>query len=132
MESAVRPGELAVSATFRRPPAGSGTSFVEVSRRQGDYAVCGVGAVVTQDGERLRTARVALVSVGVGPVLVDVSAALDEGSLDLNRVAELVDTAIDPEADIHASADYRRHLAHVLVRRALGEARHRAERRAAA
>ena len=47
MESAVRPGELAVSATFRRPPAGSGSAFVEVARRQGDYAVCGVGAVVS-------------------------------------------------------------------------------------
>ena len=46
MESAVRAGELAVSATFRRPPPGSGSAFVEVARRQGDYAVCGVGAVV--------------------------------------------------------------------------------------
>ena len=42
-------------------------AFVEVSRRQGDYAMCGVGAVVRRDG----TARVALVSVGAGPVLVE-------------------------------------------------------------
>ena len=47
METALRPGELAVSATFRRPPPGTGTAFVEVSRRHGDYAVCGVGAVVS-------------------------------------------------------------------------------------
>ena len=47
MESAVRPGELAVAATFRRPPAGRARAFVEVARRQGDYAMCGVGAVVT-------------------------------------------------------------------------------------
>jgi aerobic carbon-monoxide dehydrogenase medium subunit len=72
MQSDVRPEELAVAATFAVPPAGSGTSFVELSRRHGDYAMCGVAAVVTRsDGET--TARVALLGVGDGPVLVDVT-----------------------------------------------------------
>ena len=118
METALRPGELAVSATFRRPPPGTGTSFVEVSRRHGDYAVCGVGAVVS-DGSVL----VALVSVGAGPVLVDVGSAYDGTVLDPDAARGLVDAAIEPEEDIHASADYRRHLAHVLVGRAVREAR---------
>jgi carbon-monoxide dehydrogenase medium subunit len=118
MESAVRAGELAVSATFRRPPGGSGSSFVEVARRQGDYAVCGVGALVSAD-----RVRVALVSVGDGPVLVDLSAAYDGSVLDPAGARDLVDARIDPEGDIHASADYRRHLAHVLVARAVAEAR---------
>ena len=116
MESAVRPGELAVAATFRRPPAGSGSAFVEVARRHGDYAMCGVGALVTPGGAGV-TARVALICVGDGPVLVELGDPADPA-----RVRDLVDAAIDPEADIHASADYRRHLAHVLVRRALAEA----------
>lgn len=116
MESAVRPGELAVAATFRRPPAGSGSAFVEVARRRGDYAMCGVGAVVTP-GDTGVTARVALICVGDGPVLVELGDPADPV-----RVHDLVDAAIDPEADIHASADYRRHLAHVLVRRALDQA----------
>jgi carbon-monoxide dehydrogenase medium subunit len=118
METAVRTGELAVSATFRRPPDGSGSSFVEVSRRQGDYAVCGVGALVNGDD-----AVVALVSVGDGPVLVDLSSAYDGSVLDPDGARDLVDARIDPEGDIHASADYRRHLAHVLVERAVREAR---------
>lgn len=118
MESATRAGELAVSATFRRPPAGSGSSFVEVARRQGDYAVCGVGAVVS--GDRV---IVALVSVGDGPVLIDLSATYDGSVLDHDAARDLVDASIDPEGDIHASADYRRHLAHVLVARAVAEAR---------
>jgi aerobic carbon-monoxide dehydrogenase medium subunit len=118
MECAAQAAELAVSATFRRPPAGSGSAFVEVSRRQGDYAVCGVGAVVAAD-----TVRVALVSMGDGPVLVDLSAAYDGTALDPDVARDLVDEAIDPEGDIHASADYRRHLAHVLVARAVREAR---------
>jgi carbon-monoxide dehydrogenase medium subunit len=98
---------------------------VEVARRKGDYAVCGVGAVVVPDG----TARVALVSVGPGPVLVELSDAADTGQV--QEVEDLVDAAIEPEEDIHASADYRRHLAHVLVRRALADARADARRRAA-
>jgi carbon-monoxide dehydrogenase medium subunit len=131
METGIRSGELAVAATFRRPPAGAGTAFVEVARRQGDYAVCGVGAVVTRAGPDVTSARVALISMGAGPVLVDLEAALDGGTLDPDLVVEMVDAATDPDADIHASADYRRHLAHVLVRRSLAAAEERAEGRAA-
>jgi aerobic carbon-monoxide dehydrogenase medium subunit len=125
MQTDVQPDELAVAATFRVPPAGSGTSFVEVSRRHGDYAMCGVAAVVTRTDGRA-TARVALVGVGDGPVLVDVTEATADGRTDADAVAGLVDAAIDPADDIHATADYRRHLAHVLVERALHEAGDRA------
>lgn len=130
MESAVRTGELAVAATFSRPPAGSGSAFVELARRQGDYAMCGVGAVVGTDPENsLTTARVALISVGPGPVLVDVTEAITGGNgFDLDVLRRLVDEQIDPEDDIHATAAYRRHLAHVLTARALDEARGNAVR----
>jgi aerobic carbon-monoxide dehydrogenase medium subunit len=131
METAVRPGELAVAATFRRPGPGNGTAFVEVSRRHGDYAVCGVGAVVGTSDGALTSARVALVSMGVGPVLVDLAQALDGGTLDESATRDLVDEVVDPETDIHASADYRRHLAHVLVRRAVDQAQQHARGRAA-
>ncbi len=126
MQSATAADELAVAARFRRPPPGSGTSFVELTRRQGDYAVCGVGAVVGTDHSRKATAtsaRVALISVGDGPVLVDVTSAITgRGGFDPATLVELVDSRMEPEPDIHASADYRRHLAHVLVRRALAQA----------
>jgi aerobic carbon-monoxide dehydrogenase medium subunit len=126
MECDVRPEELAVSATFRRPPPGSGSAFVEVARRHGDYAVCGVAAVVAPEQAGTRSVRVALVSVGPGPVLVDLTGALADDRLDPDRARDLVDRAIEPEEDIHASADYRRHLAHVLVDRAVREASRRA------
>ncbi len=125
MESALRPDELAVAARFARPPAGTGSAFVELARRRGDYAVAGVAALVTTDADRAVTAaRVALVSVGPVPVLVDLAAAItgSGGGFDPARVRDLVDDRIAPEGDIHASADYRRHLAHVLTERALGEA----------
>lgn len=132
MESATRANELAVAVTFQRPPHGSGSAFVELARRHGDYAMCGVGAVVGTDAEdSITSARVALISVGAGPVLVDVTEAItgSGGAFDETSLTRLVDERIDPEADIHASAEYRRHLAHVLTRRALEEAREHALRR---
>jgi carbon-monoxide dehydrogenase medium subunit len=132
MESATRVGELAVAARFARPADGTGSAFVETARRHGDYALCGVGALVGTDVDAAVTwARVALISVGPGPVLVDVTDAVTAGGggFDEGRLRAAVDTAIDPEADIHASADYRRHLAHVLTARALGDAHQHAVRR---
>jgi aerobic carbon-monoxide dehydrogenase medium subunit len=117
LETDLRPGELAISATFRRPAAGARSAFVEVARRHGDYAVCGVGALVES-----ASVRVALVSVGPGPVVVDLSEAYDGRRLDEDLARELVDAQVEPEGDIHATADYRRHLAHVLVARAVRQA----------
>ena len=131
MESATRPGELAVAATFRRPPNGSGSAFVELARRSGDYAMCGVGAVVTTEtGGAVRSARVAFIGVGDGPVLVDVTEAVtgSGGGFRSDALRELVDARIDPEGDIHATAEYRRHLAHVLIARALDQAHRHAGR----
>lgn len=130
LESSLADDELAVSATFPNPPPHGGTSWVELSRRRGDYALVGVGALVTLGPDRaLQSARLALVSVAGTPVLVDVTEAAAGASydaLDWTEAEDLVDAAIDPESDIHASADYRRRLARVLARRALEQAAVRA------
>jgi CO/xanthine dehydrogenase FAD-binding subunit len=122
LESSLGADEVAVSATFPHPPAHSGTCWLELSRRRGDYALVGVGAVVTLDAERLvSSARLALVSVAGTPVVLDVTDALG-GDPDWTAAADRVDAAVDPEADIHASADYRHRLARVLSQRALASA----------
>jgi aerobic carbon-monoxide dehydrogenase medium subunit len=122
LESAVRPGELATAAVFPLPPAGSGSAWVEVARRHGDYAVCGVGVLVSLDqGLRIGSARAALISVGPVPVPVDLTDALGgqpHDAADWAAAGRLAAAAVDPEDDIHASAAYRRHLAGVLTARA--------------
>ena len=123
METEHADAEVAVTATFRRPPTGSGSAFLELSRRHGDYAMCGVAAVVTVDPDLAVTgARVGLISVGPGPVVVDLGPAVSGGGVDAGRVRDLLDEAIDPEDDIHATASYRRHLARVLTERAVLQA----------
>ena len=129
LESAVRPGELAVEASFPALAARSGTAFVEVSRRHGDYAVCGVGVLVELDEDhRIATARAGYLSVAATPLVLDLTEAIAGRpyDADLSEAAEAAKAAVDPEPDIHASAAYRRHLAGVLTGRALGIAARRA------
>src|SRR2546421_3015830 len=122
LESSVRPGELAVEATFPAPPPGTGTAWLEISRRRGDYAVCGAGVLVTLDGDRRVTAaRAAYVSVGPTPVVVDLTDAVagrPADAADWSAAGALASSTVRPEDDIHASAAYRRHLVSVLTARA--------------
>ena len=70
------PGELATAAVFPLPPAGSGSAWLELARRHGDYAVCGSGCWSARPGGCGRSARAALISVGPVPVPVDLTDAL--------------------------------------------------------
>jgi aerobic carbon-monoxide dehydrogenase medium subunit len=130
LESAVEPGELAVSAHFSAPPPNTGTAFVEVARRHGDYAVCGLAAMVTLQADgTIAQARAAYISVGPTPVVLDLTEALHGqvvAAADWASAGRLAKEQVDPEADIHATADYRRHLVGVLTGRALHEAAGRA------
>jgi carbon-monoxide dehydrogenase medium subunit len=113
-------------------PPRTGWSMQEMARRHGDYALVGVAATITLDerGE-CSDAALALLSVGEGPVLAQGGMALLRGErltpVLIEAVAEQVaQRDIDPTGDIHASADFRRHLAKVLTKRALMEAVQRA------
>ncbi len=130
LESALQPGELAVSARFPTLPARTGTTFVEVARRHGDYAMCGVAAAVTLDDTgTITAARTAYISMSPTPVVLDLGEAVAgraPGDADWSAAAELAVGQLEPEADIHATAHYRSHLARVLTARALAEAAGRA------
>jgi xanthine dehydrogenase iron-sulfur cluster and FAD-binding subunit A len=126
LESAVRAGELATEVRFPVLPPGSGTGFAELSRRQGDYALCGVAALVRLGpGGRIEHARAAYLSMAPEPLVLDLTeavAGLPCGGAAFPGAARLVRARVEPEPDIHASADYRRHLAGVLTERALAQA----------
>jgi CO/xanthine dehydrogenase FAD-binding subunit len=130
--TALAPEELLVEVAVPAPAARTGWAFEEVARRHGDYALVGVAAVVTLDTQgRCERVRLALLSVGEGPVLAAQAAGLLVGqvpSADLIRAAAdaAATSDIDPPGDIHASPAYRRQLAAVLTRRALTRALERA------
>jgi carbon-monoxide dehydrogenase medium subunit len=116
-ETALGPAEVVTAVHFPAVPPGHGTAFVETSRRHGDYALCGVAALAGPG-----MTRVGLLGVDVRPRAFDLADA--NGRLDA-AIADAV-TTLDPTDDIHATAAFRRHLAGVLTRRAVGAARERA------
>lgn len=129
LTTALEPDELLLEVRF---PAHEqqGTAFLEVARRHGDYALVGVGAVVTLAGGICTQAGLAF--TGVGPVparLPDAEAVLIGKAVTDGVLAELrkvVTRQIDPTGDIHASAEYRKEVAGVLAQRALRAAAERA------
>jgi carbon-monoxide dehydrogenase medium subunit len=129
--TALAPGELLTQARFRLPNGRSGSCFIELARRHGDFALVGVGALVSLDADGgIAGARVALIGVGDRAVRAGAAEAILNGRQPtdelLAEAADAVDGEITPGGDIHASADYRRHIARVLTFRALGTALARA------
>jgi carbon-monoxide dehydrogenase medium subunit len=121
LESALRPDELVTEVRVPALGPTSGTAIREVSRRHGDYALVGVAVVVDCDDGAVTSARAGYFSVADTPVRLDLTDAVDPGP-SWDRAAEHAMAALDPIGDIHASADYRRHLIGVLTRQALAAA----------
>jgi CO/xanthine dehydrogenase FAD-binding subunit len=126
------PDELLVEVAVPPMPARTGYAFTEVARRHGDYALVGVAALVTLDAQnRCQNARLVYVSVSDRPENAQNATALLKGQpLTPEAIEAAAQTAatqdVEPGTDIHASADYRRHLVNVLTRRALTTAAARA------
>jgi carbon-monoxide dehydrogenase medium subunit len=120
LESTVRHDEIVLEAFFPALAPGDGVGFAELARRHGDYAMCGVGALVRVEDDRVTAAWAGYLSVADVPTVVDVAAALTEGTDEsLEAAADVAVSVLDPVGDIHASADYRAHLARVLTVRVL-------------
>ena len=122
--TALEHDEMLVEIEIPAPAPRSGCAFLEVSRRHGDFGLAGLAvSVAMDDGGCCSDARIALLGVGEGPVLAAAAAdALRGQSSSADAFAAAADAAraeVDPPMDIHASADYRRHLVGVLVSRAL-------------
>jgi carbon-monoxide dehydrogenase medium subunit len=134
--TALQPDELLVEVALPPVPDSanrrSGWSFQEVARRHGDYALVGVATLVTLDDRGgCEQARLVFLSVGDGPVEAKQAAETLRGQAPtreaIRAAAETAASAdVDPSGDIHATADYRRHLVRVLTRRSLEQAFERA------
>ncbi len=122
--------ELLVEVDFRFPPPGVGWCFTEIARRHGDFAVVAVAVLLGLDRDgRVDFARVALGGVGPAPLRMtaaeDVLVGEKPGAELYRRAGDAAAQATEPLTDIHASSGYRRHVAGVLVRRALATAESR-------
>jgi CO/xanthine dehydrogenase FAD-binding subunit len=130
MTTALQPGEMLIEVRMLAQAPNCGWAFEEFSRRDGDFAIVGIAAMVAVDRDRCSSARLA--ACGVGPTVMRLRAAekiLEQGGLHDGYIDDAASNAaelVDPGADLHASAEYRRHLTRVLTRRALKRAVERA------
>ena len=128
LTTSLEPTELLTEVRCPGLPPRTGTAFVELSRRHGDYALVGVAAVLTlrEDG-RCAGARIALTGIDATPVrgtpgeeVLQDQVPSDDRFREAARLATL---DLKPASDLHASSTYRREIAEVLIHRALRAAR---------
>lgn len=130
----LQPDEVLTEVRLPVLPARTGWAFEEVARRHGDFALAGVAVTLTlhDDGD-IAACRIALTGVGMTPVRATAAevrlAGRHPSPEAFAQAAQAVRNEIEPDADIHATADYRRHLAGVLTERALERAARRAQER---
>ncbi|HZJ22331.1 MAG TPA: xanthine dehydrogenase family protein subunit M [Anaerolineales bacterium] len=130
--TALEPDEILVEIELPFMPAHTGWSFMEVAPRAGDYALMGVAALVTLDENgKCAGAKLVYLNAGEGPVDAKEAAQILQGEI---LSDELIKSAavhasekeINPFGNVHTSAEFQRHLANVLTKKALKQAAQRA------
>jgi aerobic carbon-monoxide dehydrogenase medium subunit len=115
LETAIEPTEILAEIRVPKVP-GAGWSFQKLNRRAQDWAIVGVACV------RNGATGIGLVNMGSTPVRAAAAEEALAGGASAADAAAKADEGTEPTADLNASEEYRRHLARVLVRRALEEA----------
>jgi len=121
-QSAVGRSEMLVEVRVPKLTASGGSAYVKMSRRAQDWATVAVAAVVERSNGSIAKASIGLTNMGGTPLRASAAeAALADGA-SLEDAAALAADGTEPPSDQAASADFRRHLARVLTRRALERA----------
>jgi CO/xanthine dehydrogenase FAD-binding subunit len=130
LTTALAEDEIVTAVELPLPQGPTGWGFEEVARRHGDFALAAVGATLRLDGGAIAEARLAVAGAGDTALRLTAVEAILQGQRLEADVADAAcnaaRTAVDPHDDLHASADYRRHLVGVLAGRALEAAWRRA------
>ncbi len=125
-ETVLQPGEIITEIHVPPLPARTGAVYLKHRVRAMDLAVVGTAALITMDNSTCQEVRIGLGGVSATPVQAQQAESLLRGkAIDETLIAEASAVAaeeVSPISDIHGSADYRRELVRVYVRRALTQA----------
>ena len=124
--TALAEDELLTEIRIPTPPGGVGMSYQKIKRKVGDYAIAAAAVTLSMSGGRCADAAVALTNVGDTPLFAEAAGqALVGGKVDDGAIANAVQEArkiTDPASDLRGPADYRTHVAGVMVQRAIAAA----------
>jgi CO/xanthine dehydrogenase FAD-binding subunit len=127
LTSALEPGEILVEVRIPTLPTNTGWSFMELSRRLGDFGIVVVASILFMENREL-CGKASITLGGVAPT--PIRAAEAENLLAGRKLTEELimeagvkaAQATEPESDYHASAEYRKDMARVFTQRSLREA----------
>jgi carbon-monoxide dehydrogenase medium subunit len=130
LETSLAPDEVLVEIQVPRPGQHSASAYEKLERKVGDYAIVGVAASLTLDGETCTAAGLGLTNVGSTPIRPrEAEAALVGKRLDdatIREAARLAAEACEPSDDLRGPAEYKRAMVRTLTARALRRAQQRA------
>jgi aerobic carbon-monoxide dehydrogenase medium subunit len=121
-QTALEEGEMLVEIRVPKLGPSTGWSYVKMARRAQDWATVGVAAVVERSNGDISRAAIALTNMGATPVRARAAEEAIANGAGIDEAANLASEGRNPPSDHAASAEFRRHLATVLTRRALEEA----------
>ena len=121
-ETAVGPDEIVTEVRAPKLSADHVWSYLKFRRRAQDWATVGVAAVARRSNGGVADAAISLVSMGATPLRASAAESAWDAGEDPGAVAA---QGTEPPSDTNGSAEYRRHLVQVLVRRAVEEAKAR-------
>ena len=128
--TALKPNELLVEIQLPAPPKGAGTAYASFEQAASGYALAGAAVLIAVAKGMITRADLAFTGLADAPFLAPAAAKLvgTQGGSDLiAQVTSLAVAGVEANDDIHANADYRKHIAAVAARRALTEALERAK-----
>lgn len=130
LTTALAPDELLTEVIVPKAPSGSGSAFVEIARRHGDFALAGVAAQITFSTGTPTDVRLAVCGAGTTATRLTVAEEIilqnGVGAEAIKAASDAAAQAVDPMSDLHASAEYRRRLVGVMTGKAIEKAGRRA------
>jgi carbon-monoxide dehydrogenase medium subunit len=129
LTSALEDNDMLVEIRIPKLASGTGWAFEEIARRSGDFAMACVGVVLTRQADAIEGIRIAMTGIAQTPMRAADAEGILAGrplsDVDMDAAIAAIRAAVEPNTDLHGSADYRRHVIGVLARRAIKQAWHR-------
>jgi carbon-monoxide dehydrogenase medium subunit len=123
LTTAVEPEEIITELVLPIEEPGTGVSYQKLRQPASGFAIVGIAARVRKDGGKITMARIGVTGLGATAYRATGVEALLEGTegsqADVAKASAAVDEGIDANSDLHASSDYRKHVARVFTARAV-------------
>ena len=123
LTTAVEPEEIITELVLPIEEPGTGVSYQKLRQPASGFAIVGIAARVRKDGGKITMARIGVTGLGATAYRATGVEALLEGTegsqADVAKASAAVDEGIDANSDLHASSDYRKHVARVYTARAV-------------